>query len=202
MKFAFLAAAAALSFVNIPATKAASLHRSYAYYTISGNTAADLDRELRRSGPYLESDQEHHAAAAKMRFDTIVRYGLTHGTCRIVSADVRLRVTITLPRWKTLRPPDDPYLLVVWNVLSKDIRRHEEHHVAIAHRHADRLERTLRRLRPTKGCDALKHKVEQATRAELKKDDVDQRAFDRAEQANFEVRFSRLLRERMRELGR
>jgi predicted secreted Zn-dependent protease len=202
MKFVPKVVAAALLVSMVPTANAASLHRKYAYFTIHGNTAADLDRELRRRGPYLESDREHHAGAATMRFETTVKYALRGHTCRIVKADVTLRVTVTLPRWRTSRPPADPYLAIVWDVLSHDIRRHEEEHVRIAHDHANRLERSLRRLRPTKGCDALKRKVQQTTRIELARDDRAQSAFDRRERANFRSRFKRLLDERVKTLKR
>lgn len=137
-----------------------------------------------------------------MRFDTSVKYGLVGGICRIVRADVTLNVTITLPRWDASRPPTDPYLAVVWDVLSKDIRRHEERHVAIADDHAKRLERGLRRLPPTKGCERLKRKVEETTQAELKKEEADQAGFDRSEQAGFNARFTRLVNQRLKALSR
>ena len=91
MKFVSTVAAAALLVSAISQPSAASLHRKYAYFTVHGNTAADLDRELQRRGPFLESDREHHAGAATMHFDTTVKYGLTGKTCRIVKADVTLQ---------------------------------------------------------------------------------------------------------------
>lgn len=201
MKLASSVAIAALSFAALSPAGAASLHRSYAYFTIHGNTAAALDRELRRRGPFLESDGERHAGASTMRFDTMVKYAQNGRTCRIAKADVTLHVTITLPRWRAAQPAD-PYLAIVWDVLSADIRRHEERHVAIARGHANRLEASLRRLPAMRDCDLLKQKVERTTRTELARDEADQTAFDREEQANFRKRFTRLLDHRMKSLQR
>jgi predicted secreted Zn-dependent protease len=202
MKFVSTVAAATLLVSAIFPANAASLHRKYAYFTIHGNTAADLDRELQRRGPFLESDREHHAGAATMHFDTTVKYGLTSKTCRIVKADVTLRVTITLPRWNASRPPDDPYLAIVWDVLSHDIKRHEEEHVRIAHGYAGQLEQALRHLRPTKGCEAMKQEVQKTTHAVLARNDRAQHTFDRREQANFRSRFRHLLDKRLKSLSR
>ena len=87
MKLASSVAIAALSFAALSPAGAASLHRSYAYFTIHGNTAAALDRELRRRGPFLESDGERHAGASTMRFDTMVKYAQNGRTCRIAKAE-------------------------------------------------------------------------------------------------------------------
>jgi predicted secreted Zn-dependent protease len=196
-----LAAGAVAFLLALPSAEAASLTRSYAYFTVHGSTAADLDRELRNRGPFLESDRSHHAGASTMRFETTVRYRLSGPACSIARADVALHATITLPRWEASRPPTDPYLVVIWDTLTKDIRRHEEGHVQIAQRHAQRLETELRALPALRGCNALKKRVAQTTKSELARDARDQRAYDRSEQAGFKQRFAHLLDLRLKKLG-
>jgi len=201
MKSAWAAALAALP-ITMTAAQAASVTRSYAYFDVRGNTAADLDRELREHGPFLESDKAHHAGASTMRFDTTVKYRNSGGRCSIAKVQVALHVKIILPRWDRAAPSSDRDLTIVWETLSQDIRRHEEGHVSLAMRNAQRLETDIRRLPPTPGCEALKAAVAKTTATDLARDDRDQQAYDRAEQSGFKRRFSRLLSHRLKMLGR
>lgn len=199
MKRAWAAAIAALP-ITVAAAQAASVTRTYAYFDIYGNSAADLDRQLRDRGPFLESDKTHHAGASTMRFDTTVKYRNSGGMCSIAKVDVSLSARITLPRWHRTDASSDPDLAIVWDALSQDIRRHEEGHVSLARRNAERLEADIRRLPPRRGCDALKADVARTTEIVLARDDRDQQAYDRAEQAGFKRRFGRLLSRRL-EMG-
>lgn len=196
MKSAWLAAMAALP-ITMTAAQAASVTRTYAYFDVRGNSAADLDRQLRDRGPFLESDKTHHAGASTMRFDTTVKYRNSGGICSIAKVEVALNARITLPRWRRTGTSPDPDLAIVWDALSQDIRRHEEGHVSLARRNAERLEADIRRLPSRRGCEALKADVARTTAAVLARDDRDQQAYDRAEQAGFKRRFSRLLGRRI-----
>ncbi len=62
-----------------PQAEAAAIFRKFQYYTINGKTAADLDKALSRSGPFLKKTGQHHPGAAEIRFDAKVRYGREPG---------------------------------------------------------------------------------------------------------------------------
>ena len=54
--FARAVAFATLFLVAAPAANAATVLRKYEYFTLNGRTAADLDRELYRRGPLLQTN--------------------------------------------------------------------------------------------------------------------------------------------------
>lgn len=167
--------------------------KSYSYFTINGKTAAELDRELSRRGPMMNSTGMRHPGGTQMKFDGSVTYEGKTGSCGVKSAVIRLHTKLILPRW-TNRGRADEALATIWDTLSRDIKRHEERHAEIARQHARKLELALVGLRPRKTCPQMESAVADMTDKMLAAHDADQQRFDRVEAASFERRMERMLR--------
>ncbi|WP_245581904.1 DUF922 domain-containing Zn-dependent protease [Phyllobacterium phragmitis] len=196
-----IALAAVLAFAATGAD-AASIHRSYSYYSVSGKTAADLDKSLSRGGHLLKSTGQRHPGAAQIRFDAKARYGSNGKACRVTGVYVNVYAKVFLPRWKQ-RKTASPELALVWDTLSRDIKRHEESHLVIARSHASEIEREVRALPSRPDCSLLRQDIDKVTQRIMKDHETAQKRFDRIETLNFEKRFERLLTYRLeREFGK
>jgi predicted secreted Zn-dependent protease len=129
-----LALSAVLAIVA-PQAEAAAIFREFSYYTVSGKTAADLDKALSRNGPFLKKTGQHHPGAAEIRFDAKVRYGRAPGkACKVQDVYVNVHAKVSLPRWKQRRKAT-PELAVIWDTLLQDIpppRREPHRHCPAA----------------------------------------------------------------------
>ncbi|NKN36574.1 DUF922 domain-containing protein [Agrobacterium sp. a22-2] len=193
---ASITAAALLAVMSSVASAEMISQKTIRYFQIGGRTAEDLDRELERNGPYTKSTGSRHPGATEIKFGGELTYVERNGRCSIGSIKVTLSTRIILPSWKNRRKADRE-LGLIWDTLSRDIKRHEERHAEIARQHAKKLESVLKRLRPQRNCDILQDKVAEATAKSIEAHDSDQIRFDRVESANFENRMLRLLQYRL-----
>ena len=187
--------AAVFLLLALPA-EGASLSKTYSYFNIGGNTLEEIQRELDRRGPRLNSTGRRHPGATMMEFNTNVRYGESGNRCRVIDATVRVEARVILPRWRSRRRSDS-HTQLIWDTLSSDIKRHEESHVIIAKNHARDLENALKGMWPQRDCDLAADKVQEITHRIMSNHDEAQARFDRIEGINFERRILRLLEYRM-----
>lgn len=171
--------------------------KKISYFQISGRTADDLDRELERRGPYTSSTGTRHPGATRIKFGGDITYVERDGRCRIQSARVTVSAHIILPRW-TNRKRAPNSLGLVWDTLSRDIKRHEERHAEIAKQHATALEHSLTDMRSRRTCEELQQQVDLVSQEAIEAHDRDQARFDRSEAVNFEKRMIRLLENRIK----
>jgi len=176
---------------------AASLSKSYSYFTIGGRTLAEIQNELDRKGPRLHGTGGRHPGATRMEFKTHVGYRDHRGRCEIARVRVALIAKLILPRW--VQRGADSEVRLVWETLAADIRRHEEAHVAIARDHARALERQLAAIRPQRDCAAARRLVQETTDRQLARHDAQQARFDVIEGRDFEQRILRLLDQRRKQ---
>jgi predicted secreted Zn-dependent protease len=181
--------------VTIPA-QAASVVKSYSYFSIGGRTLEELENELNKRGPQMKNTGRRHPGATQMEFTSKVGYTEQASRCTVAKANVTVKAKVILPRWRAPRRAEQDTRLI-WNTLSADIKRHEESHVIIAKNHALELEDALRGLGRFKTCDAAQARVKQVTERVLAKHDREQIRFDKIEGINFESRILRLLKYRM-----
>ncbi|RWB53064.1 DUF922 domain-containing Zn-dependent protease [Mesorhizobium sp.] len=178
---------------------AASLVKTYSYFSVTGRTLDDIEKQLTKNGPEVKSTGSRHPGATQMAFTTRVSYAQMANSCRIANAQVTVKVKVILPEWRRPRKAD-PEVRLFWDTLSADIKRHEERHVEIAKNHARELEDALRATYPQKTCEAAKAKAAEISAAVLARHDRAQVQFDRVESVNFESRIIRLLRYRMQRI--
>lgn len=171
---------------------AASVTRKYRYFPVYGTTAEQLDKSLAKNGPKLDDGGESHPGATKIAFNARVKYRFDGKYCRVSDVNANVQATISLPSWKSRRRASADTRMV-WDVLVKDIRRHEESHIVIARSHASELERRIRGMRNERDCATLRANVDKITESVFASHDKAQQYFDRVETVNFETRFERLL---------
>ncbi len=193
-----LMALAALAGLTLQPARAETIaSKSFAYFSIGGRTAAELDEELSKRGPMMKHSSARHPGATRIKWGGSVTYVRRGKSCAVGEAKVTLSTQIILPRWKN-RKRATPSLALIWDTLSRDIKRHEERHAEIARNHARDLERTLKRLRPEADCERMQARVDRVTADAVAKHDADQARFDRVESKNFDERMMRLLTHRLK----
>lgn len=180
----------------VPAAQAASLSKSYSYFTIRGKTLDEIQEQLDRRGPRLRETGRRHAGATRMEFKTHAGYRERNGRCEVTSGKVTLVARVILPRWSQRGASEDVRL--VWETLAADIKRHEEAHVTIARKYAREIEAQIAAVRPQRSCALARKKVEETTDRLMRRHNAEQDRFDEVEAHNFESRLTRLLDQRMR----
>jgi predicted secreted Zn-dependent protease len=153
------------------------------YYSISGNSTAALDQQIRDKGPRIDGGR-HAVAVARIKIIPNVRYNTANGLCRVSYSKVAVNARVTLPRWRE-RGTATKELGEAWDNIDRYTRLHESVHVAIAFRYAKELERTLKELAPHPSCEVLKRRVSQMVASRLDEHDVTQKKFDADEQRKF-----------------
>lgn len=149
------------------------------YYTIRGNSGADLDREIAAKGPL----KGHALASAAIKFVPVaVSYDESEDGCRFREAKFRIEADITLPRWQDRRRSADPDLRVAWESLAAYARLHEEQHIAIAEQYAKKIGADLMAIPARKDCDALDAAAQRVLKRNRRDHNRAQLAFDAREQ--------------------
>lgn len=193
-----LLAATIFACMVLPAN-AASLSKTYSYFSIGGNTLDEIESDLARRGPHVRASNKRHPGATQMEFTTRLSYKQGSGTCKIVDAHVTVKAKVILPRWRRSRKAEQDVRLI-WDTLSADIKRHEESHVVIAKNHAREMEQALKAMDRQKSCRTAADKAKEVTAKILAKHDRAQMDFDRVEGKNFESRIMRLLKYRLEQI--
>jgi predicted secreted Zn-dependent protease len=191
----FLLGVLLLASIGLPA-QAANLVKSYSYFRIGGSTLEEIENQLSTKGPQVKSTGNRHPGATRMAFKTRLGFTEKPGSCRIVSANVTVKVHVILPRWHRPRKVDAGVKLF-WDTLSADIKRHEESHIVIAKNHARKLEKALLATGTQKDCTAAKANAEAISEKILARHERAQAQFDKVEGINFESRMLRLLQYRI-----
>jgi predicted secreted Zn-dependent protease len=194
-----LVVALALAGMALPA-EAASVNKTYSYFSIGGKTLDEIETELVKRGPKVKTTGRRHPGATQMEFTTRLVYAEREGICMIVKATVSVRAKMILPRWGQ-RAKADGDTRLIWDTLSADIKRHEESHVVIAKNHARALEQALKGIGRQRSCQLAAAKAKATSEKILARHDHAQDEFDRVEGINFESRIIRLLRYRMERIG-
>lgn len=192
--------AALLGLALVSPADAASVAKTYSYFSIGGSTLDAIQKELDRRGPHVKSTGHRHPGATQMEFVSRVGYQQTTRGCVIASASVTVKAKIILPQWRRPRAADQDVRLI-WDTLSSDIKRHEESHVVIAKNHARTIEQALKALPRQADCKTLQAGAGEVTQKLLAKHDAAQAEFDRIEGANFERRLVRLLQFRLQRMA-
>lgn len=187
--------AASLIALSVPGASAETVSKSYSYFSVRGTTLEQLDDELQRRGPRVKTTGQRHPGATQMQFKTRLDYAEKDGRCRVSDAKVTVEAKVILPRWRQ-RARADQDTRLVWDTLSSDIKRHENHHVEIARDYAQQIERKLLRLGRYKDCNAAAAKAKLTVDRLLEKHDRAQTKFDQVESKTFEKRLLRLMRQR------
>lgn len=121
------------------------------YYSVTGKTGKQLFKSIERRGP-----RRGHAIATT-RTDIDVRNVRTRRrgrSCVVIRADVIVKLTYTLPRWRGSRRASKR-VRRSWNAFAARVNRHERKHGQISKNYARKLYREIRRMkgRVSRGCN-------------------------------------------------
>jgi predicted secreted Zn-dependent protease len=194
--FRSILAATVLLAISAPPAVAATISKTYSYFSVGGRTLDEIESDLMRRGPKVKSSGRRHPGATQMEFISRISYGQQGNSCRIVGASVTVKAKVILPKWRRPKGADADVRLI-WDTLEADIKRHEESHIIIAKNHARELEQALVALRQKPDCEQAAAAVKATTNKILARHDRAQVEFDKVEGINFESRIVRLLRYRM-----
>jgi predicted secreted Zn-dependent protease len=188
---------AVLTGISLPLSASADVvvRKSISYFQIGGRTAAELDAELSRKGPFTQASGSRHPGATQIRFGGDLTYALRGNRCAVEDVRVTVDTKLIIPRWKN-RNRASQEMATLWDALSSDIKRHEERHAEIARQHAKLLEQRLLKLRPTRDCETLQDRASEVTDEVTVAHDEAQMRFDMIEAKNFQDRMLRILRHR------
>lgn len=212
---------------GVTCANAATIQRTYSYFSIGGTTLDEIQANLEKYGPHVESTGSRHPGATRIEFRSRIGYEQTapssnmgrllfamQGLDRLfepgvfrdryrASSHCRIRsadVTVTA---KVILPrwrrnsAAASDVRLIWETLESDIRRHEESHVVMAKNHGRLLEEELRKVGRQASCDAAAQKADEVTRMVLAMHEREQQRFDRIESKNFEKRLLNLLKYRL-----
>lgn len=180
--------------------EASTIYKNINYYTISGTTPTQLDKALTRKGPYVKNTGMHHPGATTISFKPQLKLIKQGDYCKVATVQVDVYAKMSLPRWKQRATTKSIEMALIWDTLSRDIKRHEESHIVIARAHASKIEQAVRQLPAQRDCDTLRKNIEQTSAEILQSHEDAQRHFDKVEAINFEQRFTNLLKTRIKQL--
>ncbi len=180
--------------------EASTIYKNINYYTISGTTPTQLDKALTRKGPYVKNTGMHHPGATTISFKPQLKLIKQGDYCKVATVQVDVYAKMSLPRWKQRATTKSVEMALIWDTLSRDIKRHEESHIVIARAHASKIEQAVRQLPAQRDCDTLRKNIEQTSAEILQSHEDAQKHFDKVEAINFEQRFTNLLKTRIKQL--
>ena len=160
------------------------------YYQVGGTTLKQIDQEIKNKGPKINGSN-HAIAVANIKMTPDVSFVPTPNGCAVKRARIKVRAIVVLPHWKN-RNKANKKLGQTWDSLDRYTRLHEATHVAIADKHARRLEKNLEAISVRRSCEAAGKLAKKTIARAMKKHEHEQSSFDTSEKK----RFSRLARRR------
>ena len=153
------------------------------YYQIGGTTLEQIDKEIKDKGPRLNGTM-HAVAISNINMVPDVSFSPTAGGCAIRRARIKVRANVILPRWKNRRSASKK-LGQTWDNLDRYTRLHEATHVAIADKHARKLEQQLETISIRNTCEAAGKLAKKTIDKAMKAHEREQTEFDDSEKKRF-----------------
>lgn len=127
------------------------------YYDIQGRSANDLLQGMLRGGPEWQGRRYFGLTNTEVRY-SYTRVPTTTG-CDLTDIEVRLAITITLPRWQPFS--GTPYHLErAWHQFDRALQHHEAGHQRLAEEEGEMIRRTLVGMR-TPTCEEMDAEAQQ-----------------------------------------
>jgi predicted secreted Zn-dependent protease len=158
-----------------------SVHTRFTCYEIHGSTLAQLNAQMAKLGPKVDTSSGH-AAATKWRIIWSDSTLASTTQCKITSVNVRLSIVFEFPHWQ--QPAGiSPAVSQPYDSFLNDVRTHEYTHRKIAISGADELQKALSRISPKPTCNELTKITNSTANRVIDKSKAEQNAFDAAEAA-------------------
>lgn len=169
---------------------------SVGYYTVSGETFSEVDRQIKIHGPVVMGVGKA-LASTDLRMLPNVKYKLANGACQVSNARINVKARVTLPRHSNVNRLKSE-LAQAWNSLQEYARVHEAVHLAIADRYAIIMETAINKLKPQPDCVEMRDKVQSTFETLFEEHHREQLQFDADEKA----RIQSLVKQRQASLPR
>lgn len=184
ISFAWLFFAAFVLVATSPAFADVTVTERTKTYRVSGNTAAELARSMSKRGPYSRAHRARSWATAARDLRFQIDREFDNGQCRVTGADVRMKITYTMPRLsRTARLNERE--LSRWTRMTGLLEKHERVHGRFYRELAGKTHRALLRLKPTRSCSTLdKSALAEVKRLSAQDSERNQR-FDRRDRRNY-----------------
>ena len=153
------------------------------YYQVGGTTLEQIDKEIKDKGPRINGTV-HAVAISNIKMIPDVSFIPTANGCAVKRARIKVRANVVLPRWKN-RKLADKKLGQTWDNLDRYTRLHEATHVAIADKHARRLEQKLETINIHGSCEAAGKIAKKTINRAMKSHEREQLGFDSSEKKRF-----------------
>jgi predicted secreted Zn-dependent protease len=160
---------------------------STVYYNVPGTTVEQISEQIARRGP----QSGHAIGTSETRMTPHITTTYSDGQCRIVSAEIKLDIKVTLPRWTELDKADQR-TRNSFQGLSEHVEWHEQQHVRISRQYARLLEEKLLAMKPESSCRLILRKAREIFRQGFEDHNRAQLAFDDEERPAIEKRLSSL----------
>jgi predicted secreted Zn-dependent protease len=158
-----------------------SVHTRFTCYDIHGSTLAQLNAQMAKLGPKVDTSSGH-AAATKWRIIWTDSTIASPTQCKITAVGVRLSIVFEFPHWQ--RPAGiSPAVSQPYDSFLNDVRTHEYTHRKIAIAGADDLQKALSRISPKPNCNELTKITNSTANRVIDKSKAEQNAFDAAQAA-------------------
>ena len=154
------------------------------YYIVSGETTEEIFDSVKANGPDAEAQVEGRITAGLAESDRSYNFEyLDLGAyCELQSADINMRLVVTLPSHQDTSALSD-IQLTRWQGFAEGVAIHEQHHVDI---YTERIESFKNRLESLpeqfSNCDLLRSSIATAWELESALDEQEQAAFHQSEE--------------------
>lgn len=149
---------------------------SVGYYTVSGETFSEVDKQIKIHGPEVTGVGKA-LASTDLRMLPSIKYKLANGGCKVSNARINVKARVTLPRHSNVSQLKAE-LAQAWNSLEEYARVHEAVHLAIADRYAIDMEKAINALLPAENCVQMREDVQSVFNDLFEKHHADQLQFD------------------------
>lgn len=157
------------------------------YYNVPGTTAEQINAQISRRGP----QNGHAIGTAETRMTPKVKTVRENGACRIETADVALKLIVTLPDFSDLNRADAK-TRVAFEGLREHVEWHEQQHVEISQRYAKKIETELTQMQAQETCREAMDKARVRFKELFEEHNRAQEAFDESERKPIERRLRAL----------
>jgi predicted secreted Zn-dependent protease len=154
------------------------VHTRFTCYTIHGSSLSQLNAQMARYGPKVDTSSGH-AAATKWKIIWSDSTLSSTAMCKITSVSVRLSIVFEFPDWQ--RPAGvASSVSQEYDSFLKDVGTHEYTHRKIAMQGSDDLQKALNRIPPKPNCSELTKITSATAKRVIDNSKAKQEAFDAA----------------------
>ncbi len=161
-----------------------SIKTTTKFYSFRAKKFHQVSRQMLRYGPNFGRNGRRVWAKAHRKYDWKLTYSRSRGKCAVKHAQVRMKITYTMPRLENEKRVSGRFRSK-WKRVYRTLLTHELAHGRNYKRLAKRLTRELRKLRPQRNCFALKRSAKKLDDKLHNWDIRRNRRFESGERARF-----------------